>query len=91
MTTLTKDGLQKVLIRIYEQGSELGDGIKAMNAKLEQLENCMNRRRDKLDKNYKKTDDKIVKLQKDVQKLTHKSRDVLIDDTNRLCRSLMFC
>eukprot|EP00511_Aplanochytrium_stocchinoi_P007269 CAMPEP_0204823714 /NCGR_PEP_ID=MMETSP1346-20131115/1798_1 /ASSEMBLY_ACC=CAM_ASM_000771 /TAXON_ID=215587 /ORGANISM="Aplanochytrium stocchinoi, Strain GSBS06" /LENGTH=188 /DNA_ID=CAMNT_0051950485 /DNA_START=359 /DNA_END=925 /DNA_ORIENTATION=+ len=70
MTTLTKDGLQKVLIRIYEQGSELGDNIKTLNVKLEKLENTMNKRLDKLDEKYDDIYDKVVTLQKDVQKLS---------------------
>jgi len=80
MTTLTKDGLQKVLIRIYEQGSELGDNIKSLNDKLGKLENTMNKRLDKLDEKYTKTNDILVKLQKDVQKLSSVGEYTGIDE-----------
>mmetsp|Transcript_36892 Transcript_36892/g.46214 ORF Transcript_36892/g.46214 Transcript_36892/m.46214 type:complete len:101 (+) Transcript_36892:176-478(+) len=80
MTTLTKDGLQKVLIRIYEQGSELGDRIQAVNDKLEKLENSMNKRLDKLNEKYNKAYDKVVKLQRDVQKLSSMSEHNGIDE-----------
>mmetsp|Transcript_14272 Transcript_14272/g.16344 ORF Transcript_14272/g.16344 Transcript_14272/m.16344 type:complete len:186 (+) Transcript_14272:222-779(+) len=80
MTTLTKDGLQKVLIRIYEQGSEHGYHIQSLNDKLQKLDNVMNKRLEKLDQDYKKTYDKVVKLQQDVQKLSSMSEYTGIDE-----------
>mmetsp|Transcript_10492 Transcript_10492/g.13144 ORF Transcript_10492/g.13144 Transcript_10492/m.13144 type:complete len:206 (-) Transcript_10492:371-988(-) len=58
MSSLTKDVLQKVLLRIYEQGSELAGKVDKVNfalSKLEENVTCMNKRLDKLEDRIDKT------------------------------------
>jgi len=50
MGSLTKEGIQQVLIRLYEQGREIKDEFKALNNRMEKLEQSVNEIKDFNDK-----------------------------------------